>query len=80
MGGHLSVTTEGLAFEPHILNVQTKDLFISRHDIASINKVKTFGIVYNGLSVHLNNGEEFKFVVAERDKLLKAIEDTYLGG
>ncbi|QGG61109.1 hypothetical protein [Loigolactobacillus bifermentans] len=80
MGGHLSVTTEDLAFKPHILNVQTKYLFISRYDIASISKAKTFGIVSNGLSVHLNNGEEFKFVIAGKTKFLKAVEDTYLGG
>lgn len=77
VGGHLTAKTDGLYFHPHQFNIQTADLFIKKAEIRELKKIRTLGLVPNGLQIVLTNGEVVILVVSNRAKLMQTIEDAY---
>ncbi|MCI1936113.1 MAG: hypothetical protein LKJ44_04495 [Bifidobacteriaceae bacterium] len=77
VGGHLTVRTDGLYFHPHQFNIQIADLFINKAEIREIKKIRTLGLVPNGLQLALLNGGVVTLVVSSRAKLMQTIEDAY---
>lgn len=39
--------------------------------MVSINKTNTLGIIPNGIKVTLRNGHEYKFVISNREEVIK---------
>ncbi|RKP57995.1 hypothetical protein D7Z26_00325 [Cohnella endophytica] len=73
VGGKIDVTNERVIFKPHGFNVQTKPLELNIQDIVSIEKRNTLLLVPNGMKIRLNDGQEYKFVVWNRAKLIDLI-------
>jgi hypothetical protein len=63
VGGLLVLTSARLLFQSHQLNVQKHRWEAKLSDVASFQRRKTGGLIPNGLSVVLRNGEEHRFVV-----------------
>ncbi|MHA0858083.1 GRAM domain-containing protein [Paenibacillus sp. CMAA1364] len=76
VGGRLHITNERLIFKPHRINVQTKPLEINIKEIKNIKKTNTLLLVPNGMKVILDNGQEYRFVVGSRTKLIDLIMNT----
>jgi hypothetical protein len=74
VGGRLTVTSTLLSFRAHSLNIQTDPLDLPLRDIVSIAKYRSAGIVPNGLVVRTASGEEYRFVVWKRDRIIALIE------
>ena len=73
-GGRLALTSSYLIFKPHNFNLQQCELRIPLTDIANVEASRTWGIIPNGLVIHLNCGAREKFVVNNSSawaKLLK---------
>ena len=66
VGGKLFLTNKRLRFRSHSLNVQTHDESYPVDAIASVEPVRTLGIVPYGVLVHLRDGRRERFVVAGR--------------
>jgi hypothetical protein len=74
VGGRLKITSRRVVFEPHAFNLQkmSAEMFLS--DIVEVSKRNTMGIVPNGLLIRTKAGVEYKFVVWQREKLIKIIQ------
>jgi len=73
-GGRLALTSSHLIFKPHNVNLQQCELRIPLTNIANVEASRTWGIIPNGLAIHLNCGAREKFVVNNSSawaKLLK---------
>ena len=73
VGGKMKITDSEIIFTPHKINVQSNPLTINISNIKEVGKRNTLFIVPNGLSVVEKSGEEYKFVVNNRQKII-----TYL--
>ncbi|QOS77588.1 hypothetical protein JNUCC31_22860 [Paenibacillus sp. JNUCC31] len=73
VGGRLNITNERILFNPHSINIQRKPLEIMIKDISKIEKRNTLKIVPNGIKITINNGQEYKFVVYKRSKLIELL-------
>ncbi len=62
-GGRLALTNMHLVFKPHIVNLKRCELRIPLSEIANVEAIRTWGIIPNGLEIHLNSGAREKFVV-----------------
>jgi hypothetical protein len=51
------------------------DVEIPMEEIVEVQKRNTLGFVPNGMKVSTRNGEEYKFVVRDREKLIDLIKD-----
>jgi hypothetical protein len=83
VGGKLKITTRRILFEPHGFNLQTAPLYLALADVAAAGRRNTLGIIPNGMYVRLKSGEEHRFVVWGRDRLIALIEErrqTPVGG
>lgn len=67
VGGLLLLTNKRLVFKSHKVNIQNHELSLSRSEILSSYRFKSFGMVNNGLKVTLRNGTEEKFVVQQAE-------------
>ncbi len=72
VGGKLTLSTEGLFFEPHAINIQKSKETILLGDITRVEKTNTLGIVPNGIKVITAN-KEYRFVVKKRNQWLAKI-------
>jgi len=72
-GGWLRVTPTRLAFRSHGLNVQNQPFDIARTDIVAVQPIRLFGIFIT-LQVTLTSGRTEKFVVWDRQGLIREIE------
>ena len=70
VGGKMKITNTELIFEPHKVNVQKGPLSINIQDIKEVEKRNTLLLVPNGLKVIVKSGEEYKFVVNNRGKIM----------
>lgn len=70
VGGKMKITNTELKFEPNKVNVQKGPLSININDIKEVEKKNTLLLVPNGLKVTVNSGEEYKFVVNNRGKIM----------
>ena len=66
VGGSLMLTSKRLRFRSHKINVQNHDQSLPIERIASIEPVKTLGLIPNGVVVHLRDGTKERFVVGNR--------------
>ncbi|WP_413373001.1 GRAM domain-containing protein [Paenibacillus taichungensis] len=73
VGGKLFLTNERLVFIPHGLNFQTEWVQIEIWAMTKIEKSATWGLIPNGITVTLDSGHVFKFVVWNRSKIIKEI-------
>ncbi|MEN3185039.1 MAG: GRAM domain-containing protein [Atribacterota bacterium] len=74
VGGRMKITNQRIVFEPHALNVQRAVLEISLDEVMEVKKRTTLGIFPNGLLVRTKSGEDYKFVVWKRDRLIQLID------
>lgn len=75
VGGRMKITENKIVFHPHKLNVNQVDLTLNMSDIKEVGKRNTLYIVPNGMRIVVNSGEEYKFVVNNRRKLIKRITE-----
>lgn len=73
VGGKMMVTEKAIRFRPHRFNLVTQDMAVAISDISTVSKCKTLGIVPNGTLVTLNSGQEIRFVVNKRSRLIELI-------
>ena len=71
LGGKIHFEENGLTFKSHALNIQKREIIISYNNIKSISNRNTLGIVPNGILVVTNDGEEHKFVINNRNKVIE---------
>lgn len=72
-GGRLALTKTELVFVPHAVNMQRGEVHVPRSEIASVEAVRTWGIVPNGLAVTLKSGKVERFVVNDRNGWVTAL-------
>lgn len=72
LGGQLVITSEVIYFKSHKVNIQSADVSISLSDIQDVIPYNSLGIVPNGLKI-VTDKREYKFVVSDRDKILKVL-------
>lgn len=70
VGGKIVFEENGMTFKSHKLNVQTGDTAILYHDIAEVRKANSLGIIPNRMIVVTKEGQEYKFVVNQRNKIV----------
>ena len=75
VGGKMKITDKEIIFTPHKINVQKKPLSININDIKEVEKRNTFYIVPNGLGIVVKSGEEYKFVVNNRQKIITHLNE-----
>ncbi|WP_075619077.1 GRAM domain-containing protein [Paenisporosarcina indica] len=75
VGGRMKITETEIVFHPHKINVNRNDLTLKMSDIKEVGKRNTLYIVPNGLRIVVISGEEYKFVVNNRNKLIKRISE-----
>lgn len=78
VGGKLILTNERLIFLPRSININQDKEYVELSRINSMEKVKTLGIIENGLLVTLNNDKKLQFVVNNREKWIEKISETKL--
>ena len=74
VGGRLKVTSLRLLFTPHAINLQSNPEEILLADVEEVGPRTTMWLVPNGMFVRTRAGQEFKFVVWGRTKLISMIE------
>ncbi|SHM95728.1 GRAM domain-containing protein [Polaribacter sp. KT 15] len=75
VGGKIFLTNQRLIFKSHSLNIQKGQTNIDYNDIVSVTKRKTFKLRDNGIKITTKKGDEYCFVVNNRDVELKNILD-----
>lgn len=73
VGGKLFLTNERAIFNSHKLNIQSGATVMPFSEIESVQPRKTSGFINNGISIKLKSGEEYKFVVNDRDTWLREL-------
>jgi hypothetical protein len=67
VGGKIFLTNKKLIFNSHKINIQRGRTNIEYSNIKEVNKRKTAKLINNGLKVITQSGEEYDFVVNDRD-------------
>lgn len=75
IGGRLTITEKEVIFKSHKLNIQKGTVTIAMSDILDVGKRNTLFLVPNGLKIGVKSGEEYKFVVNQRGKLITYLND-----
>jgi len=75
VGGRIILTNQRLLFEAHKMNLQTAPVAVSLSAIESIIPSNTLGIVPNGMTIRCDSGEEYRFVVWGRKRIVSLIEE-----
>jgi len=75
IGGRLTITEKEVIFKSHKLNIQKGTVTIAMSDILDVGKRNTLFLVPNGLKIGVKSGEEYKFVVNQRTKLINYLND-----
>lgn len=73
VGGRLKISERSMVFHSHAINIQRGGTEIPIDQITSISKRNTLGIVPNGILVETRDGQEYKFVVWNRQKIIDFI-------
>ena len=76
VGGKLYLTNKRLVFKSHKLNIQNHELSIPLNNIKNVARHKTIGIVDNGLSITVVNGNVEKFVVEQVEDWVKNLAES----
>jgi hypothetical protein len=70
VGGTVSISSRGVQFQPHAVNVQGGGELILFADVVDIQPVNTMGVVPNGAVLLLRGGGERRFVLNDRDAFI----------
>jgi len=75
IGGKLKITNKRVIFESHRVNlvIQKHGLDIEYGEIASVGEKNFLGFIPNGIVVTTKTGQEYKFVVWGRGRILTTI-------
>ncbi|MBN1619811.1 hypothetical protein JW890_03735 [candidate division WOR-3 bacterium] len=75
VGGRMKITDMRILFEAHPFNIQRMPVEIPVDQISLIRKIKTLGVIPNGILIQTKSGIKYKFVVWRREKLIKTVEE-----
>jgi hypothetical protein len=75
VGGKLFITNKKVVFKSHKINIQKGQTDIFYENIKEIIKRKTAKIIDNGIRIKTNDGNEFDFVVNEREKWIEKLNE-----
>ena len=75
VGGKLFLTNKKVVFKSHKINIQKGQTDILYENITEIIKRKTAKIMDNGIRIKTNGGNEFDFVVNEREKWIEKLNE-----
>lgn len=70
VGGKIYFDDAGLTFKSHKFNFQRGETRIEYNRIRGVSKVKTLGLVPNGILIFTKDGSEHQFVVYNREKII----------
>jgi hypothetical protein len=70
VGGRLMITNRRLLFQPHKINIQTWQTEILLRDVTQVGTRRMLGLVPNGMFIRTRDGDDYKFVVNDRKKLI----------
>lgn len=73
VGGQLTITSTQLEFRAHTVNFQRSPVSLPIQGIAKVEKVRTMGLIPNGLVVTTTSGDEYRFVVGKRNKIIQLL-------
>jgi hypothetical protein len=73
VGGYLWVTNRRVHFASHKINIQVHTWTVSLDDIRSVQAVKTFGLIDNGLTIETASCGKERFVVNNSNKWAQII-------
>jgi hypothetical protein len=73
VGGKIFFTNQRLIFKSHSLNIQKGQTNIDYSEISSVGKRKTMKIINNGIKILTNKGQEYCFVVNDRESQIQKI-------
>jgi hypothetical protein len=76
VGGRMILTNQRILFETHEINLQTTPLAIPLSAIQSVVPSNIVGIVPTGITIRCSSGEEYRFVVWGRERIISKIEDA----
>jgi hypothetical protein len=75
VGGKIFLTNKKVVFKSHKINIQKGQTDILYENITEIIKRKTAKIIDNGIRIKTNDGNEFDFVVNEREKWIEKLNE-----
>ena len=75
VGGKLFLTNKKIIFKSHNINIQNGQTDIGYSDISGIIKRKTTKLINNGMKIKTTDGQEFDFVVNEREKWIQELNE-----
>lgn len=80
VGGLLTITNKRFIFEPHQVNIQTKDVSFSLNEITKVETTNALGIVPNSIKVSMKRGSPYIFVIGfshleKRNKIVKRVKE-----
>ncbi len=75
VGGKIFLTDKKLIFKSHKINIQSGQTNINYDEITEIIKRKTAKLIDNGIRIKTNQGNEFDFVVNEREKWIEKLNE-----
>lgn len=75
VGGKLFLTNKKVVFKSHKINIQKGQTDIYYENISEIIKRKTLKLIENGIRIKTNDGNEFDFVVNEREKWIEKLNE-----
>ncbi len=81
VGGHLYLTNKRLVFESHAFNIQQGSTIVDVENITEMTKTWTkflnlIPIFPNSVCIRTKTGDEFNFVVSNRNSWIQDIENT----
>ncbi|MDN5215134.1 GRAM domain-containing protein [Fulvivirgaceae bacterium BMA12] len=79
VGGKLLLTDQRLIFKSHKMNIQSGETQLLLDEIKQATPRKTAKLFQNGIQILTNAGENFDFVVYERDNWLAKINALLAG-
>lgn len=75
VGGKLFLTNKKVVFKSHKINIQKGQTDLLYENITEIIKRKTARLIDNGIRIKTNDGNEFDFVVNEREKWIEKLNE-----
>lgn len=75
VGGKIFLTNKKVIFKSHKINIQKGQTNIEYSRIKEIAKRKTARLIDNGIRITTDSGEEFDFVVNEREKWIEKLNE-----
>jgi hypothetical protein len=75
VGGRMILTDQRILFEAHTLNLQTTPLAIPLSSIQTVVPSNVLGFVPTGITIRCTSGEEYRFVVGDRKRIISRIEE-----